>query len=63
MTQHYTRNTVEAASWCRKCNKPTMHRVDGVRLGPCLICLKKLENPPLPGIIEPEPEQQELFGK
>ena len=57
MTQHFTRNTVEAESWCRKCGKPTMHRIDGVKLGPCLDCLRALENPPLPGIIEPQPEQ------
>jgi hypothetical protein len=39
MTQHYTRNTVEAEAWCRKCSKFTMHRIDGVKLGPCLKCM------------------------
>jgi hypothetical protein len=36
MTEHYTRNTLEATSWCKKCQKFTQHRVDGGRLGPCL---------------------------
>jgi len=61
MTQHYTRNTVEASEWCARCHKDTMHRIDGVKLGPCLDCIKRLENPVLPGIIEPEAEQQEMF--
>jgi hypothetical protein len=39
--QHFTRNTVSATSWCNKCGKPTMHRIDGVKLGPCLDCLDK----------------------
>ena len=41
--QHFTRNTVEASEWCRKCGKRTMHRIDGVKLGPCLDCIAKLE--------------------
>jgi hypothetical protein len=63
VTQHYTRNTVEASAWCRKCGKPTMHRIDGVRLGPCLVCLERLEA----AADEPKPEkpaqQIELFSK
>ena len=63
MTQHYTRNTVEASAWCKRCNKPTMHRIDGVKLGPCLKCMDRHE---APGKIEPrsEPaeEQLSLFG-
>ena len=42
MTQHYTRDTVSAAAWCRKCKKETQHRVDDRRRGPCLECLEKL---------------------
>jgi ribosomal protein L37E len=41
--QHYTRNTVEADAWCNRCGRRTMHRVDGVKLGPCLACTEKLE--------------------
>jgi len=44
---HFTRNTVEASAWCVKCGKETMHRVDcdaqQGRLGPCLVCMAKLE--------------------
>lgn len=41
--QHYTRNTVSADAYCKKCKKRTQHRVDGVRLGPCLTCIEQLE--------------------
>lgn len=61
MSQHYPKSTVEASAWCKKCRKDTMHRVDGVNLGPCLVCLKKLmpkpKWEPLQGI------QLDLFGK
>lgn len=43
MSQHYTRATVEASAWCKKCGKPTMHRIDDRRAGPCLVCLEKLK--------------------
>lgn len=59
--QHYPRGTVEASAWCRKCGKETPHRVDPPRLGPCLVCLKALENPTIPGIVPAEPEQVEMF--
>ena len=36
MSEHYTKNTLEATAWCAKCQKQTQHRVDGGRLGPCL---------------------------
>lgn len=36
MPEHYTRNTESALAWCNKCQRSTMHRVDGVKLGPCL---------------------------
>lgn len=57
MGQHYTRNTVETSEWCKKCGKMTMHRVDGVKLGPCLTCLHKT------GLPAPEhkPEQLTMF--
>lgn len=43
MGEHFTRNTVAAAAWCKKCQKQTMHRVDGVKLGPCLDCIVELD--------------------
>ena len=43
MTQHFTRNTVSASLWCAKCQKPTQHRIDGVKKGPCLECIARLE--------------------
>lgn len=43
MPEHFTRNTVEASVWCGKCGRDTMHRIDGVKRGPCLDCIKLLE--------------------
>jgi hypothetical protein len=47
MTQHFTKLTVSATGWCRKCQKFTMHRVDQDRdqgrLGPCLACIERLD--------------------
>lgn len=43
MAEHYSRNTVEASTWCTRCNKNTMHRIDGVRKGPCKECMSKLD--------------------
>ena len=39
--EHYTRNTVSVSAYCSKCAKKTQHRVDGVRKGPCLDCIRK----------------------
>lgn len=33
--QHFTKNTVRTLLFCNVCNKKTMHRVDGGRIGPC----------------------------
>jgi hypothetical protein len=41
MPEHFTRNTVMASCWCVKCGKPTMHRVDGVKRGPCMVCMER----------------------
>jgi hypothetical protein len=41
--QHYTRSTVSASRYCRKCHKATAHRVDDGQLGPCLECIARLE--------------------
>ena len=43
MGEHYTLLTQEASSWCAKCKRTTMHRVDGRRLGPCLKCIERLD--------------------
>jgi hypothetical protein len=44
MGEHYRRGQTEAESWCARCRRFTLHRVDhpvppakgGGRLGPCL---------------------------
>lgn len=45
MPEHYTKNTVSATYWCAKCGKPTLHRIDSGRRGPCLACIEKLGQP------------------
>jgi hypothetical protein len=57
----FPKSTVEASCWCQVCHRDTFHQVHGGRPGACLECLKRLENPPLPGIVEPDPEQIEMF--
>lgn len=56
MTQHFTRATVEASAWCKKCGKPTMHRIDDRKVGPCLVCLERLAKQEKPA------EQKRLFS-
>jgi ribosomal protein L44E len=41
MSQHYTKNTVSVSAFCPKCKKPTQHRIDGHKIGPCLDCLAR----------------------
>ena len=60
MTQHYTAATVSAAHYCKKCGKPTQHRIDDHRKGPCLECLARLEKQHADRFLE-ERKQQELF--
>lgn len=43
MGEHYTKATLECTAYCLRCAKDTQHRVDGVRRGPCLECIRKLE--------------------
>lgn len=43
MPEHFTRSTVSAAFYCKKCQRETQHRIDGGRKGPCLECIGKLE--------------------
>jgi hypothetical protein len=63
MGHHFTRNTITATAYCKKCRKNTNHRVTDRRLDACLECIAKLEahhaarttNP------QPQPQQQPLF--
>ena len=43
MTEHFTKNTVEASAWCPKGQKRTQHRVDKGLVGPCLVCIAKYD--------------------
>ena len=43
MPQHFTRSTVSAEAYCKKCQNRTQHRVDDRRIGPCLECIAKLD--------------------
>lgn len=43
MAEHYTKNTVSATAWCRKCQKMTSHRVDSGSLSACEECTKRLD--------------------
>lgn len=56
--QHYTRNTVSAAAWCAKCKSRTPHRIDDRRVGPCLVCIARLEGE---APAEPKREAVELW--
>jgi len=61
MPEHFTKSTVEASVWCASCGKPTSHRIDDGRRGPCLVCLDKLgavKAAPQPA---PAAEQGNLF--
>jgi hypothetical protein len=60
MPEHFTKSTVEATVWCAPCGKPTPHRIDDGRRGPCLVCLEKrgeVKAAPAP----PAAEQGNLF--
>lgn len=59
MTQHYTRRTVSASAYCRKCGKQTQHRIDDRRKGPCLECIARLDQQ---HAAKAKPAQQELFS-
>jgi hypothetical protein len=59
MAEHFTRNTVEASCWCNKCGKPTMHRIDGVKRGPCMVCM--MEQIPFADDARPAPASQPML--
>lgn len=63
MPEHYTKNTVSATVWCNPCGKPTEHRIDDGRRGPCLMCIAKREAETATRPAEaPQPKQGDLFG-
>jgi len=62
MTEHFTRNTVSASFYCGKCGKPTAHRIDSGRKGPCLECIARLEQEHAKAVKPEEEKQQELFA-
>jgi hypothetical protein len=41
--EHFSRSTVSQSLWCPKHRRYTMHRIDGVKGGPCEECLAELE--------------------
>jgi hypothetical protein len=59
---HYTRNTVSAALYCKKCGQETQHRIDGGRKGPCLPCMARLEANAANREPETEERQEVLFA-
>lgn len=61
MTQHFTRNTVSATFYCNKCKRPTPHRIDDRRRGPCLSCIARLTAESEERKQQPIPVQEGLF--
>ncbi len=43
MPHHFTKATIEATVWCKKCGKPTPHLIYDGRRGSCKICIARLE--------------------
>lgn len=62
MPEHFTRNTVMASVWCAKCGKATMHRIDGVKRGPCIACMERVPDAISPVKVTPS-EQGSLFSE
>ncbi len=58
MSQHYTKNTVEVAAFCRTCFKMTPHAVSDGRLTHC-----KNEHPRPVAEEKQEDKQIDMFGK
>jgi len=61
MPEHFTRSTVFATFYCRKCGKFTPHRIDDARKGPCLDCIQKLEALHAAPKVAPPAQQTDLF--
>jgi ribosomal protein L44E len=61
--QHYTRNTMQATEYCKKCQKYTLHNVADCRKGSCTECMARLEIEYEKRKLEPKPaEQTDLFA-
>lgn len=43
MRHFFSKGTIEAAIWCKKCAKETPHKIDDGRPTHCLVCLAKLD--------------------
>lgn len=60
---HIPSNVVSQGAYCKKCGKQTQHRVEAShKLGPCLDCMKKVEEN---FKLRPKPEeskQERLFA-
>ena len=63
MRNFYTKNTVEAPNFCRKCNRETQWAISGGRPMHCIPCYSAQQNPTIPGIVKPAPEQLEMFDE
>lgn len=58
MPEHFTKLTVEARLWCKRCFRATMHRVDQGRRGPCLECVARADHSRIQrGRKDPQPDQ------
>jgi len=60
--KHFPKDTVAASSWCRVCEKETMHRVQLGRLGCCDECLARRTAEAAKKSGSLKGEQIEMFG-
>jgi hypothetical protein len=61
MSEHYSKLTVSAECYCRKCNKMTQHNVFDGRRGSCQQCLARLEAEAAKPKPAPPPKQESLL--
>ena len=48
MSQHYTKNTIQAESCCKTCGRATPHHVSDGKLCHCLTCAEQRMSQPKP---------------
>ena len=60
MAEHYTKSTVQASAFCRKCGKFTSHDVHSGRLQACRDCIQR-QVKLLGEITPPPPDTQGVF--
>lgn len=59
---HYTKSTVSARRWCKKCSTFTIHQVLGGKLAGCEECMEKQKlEAEARKQQQPKPEQGRLF--